>query len=147
MFQSWFWKIDKFGWWYLERISENLGYQCTLTESKEECQTRAVYLTLAAPEHQEMNGKIEVTWRTLHTIAHFLMVHVRALEVYIHFLFMYTSDHIFLVLPIKDLINKDGDPTTLFKLVTGAKTSVSHLCVLFFHVLYGKLLHTLTKRH
>ena len=25
---------------------------------------------------------------------------------------MYTTDHIFPVLPIKDLINKDGDPTT-----------------------------------
>ena len=32
---------------------------------------------------------------------------------------MYTTDHIFLVLPIKDLINKDGEPTTPFKLATG----------------------------
>ena len=33
--------------------------------------------TLAAPEHQEMKGQVEVTWRTLHTIAHSLMVHAR----------------------------------------------------------------------
>ena len=44
---------------------------------------------------------------------------------------MYTTDHIFLVLPIKDLINNDGDTTTPFKLVTGTKPSVSHLRVLF----------------
>ena len=44
---------------------------------------------------------------------------------------MYTTDHIFPVLPIKDLINEDGDPTTPFKLVTGMKPSVSHLRVLF----------------
>ena len=44
---------------------------------------------------------------------------------------MYTTDHIFLVLPIKDMINEDGDPTTPFKFVTGTKTSVSHLRVLF----------------
>ena len=45
---------------------------------------------------------------------------------------MYTTDHIFPVLPIKDLINKDGDPTTPYKLATVMKPSVSHLCVLFF---------------
>ena len=44
---------------------------------------------------------------------------------------MYTIDHIFLVLPIKDLINKNGDPTNPHKLATGKKPSVSHLCVLF----------------
>ena len=45
---------------------------------------------------------------------------------------MYTTYHILLVLPIKNLINKDGDPTTPFKLATGMKPSVSHLRVLFF---------------
>ena len=40
---------------------------------------------------------------------------------------MYTTDHIFTVLPIKDLINKDGDPTTPHKLATGTKYSVPHL--------------------
>ena len=44
---------------------------------------------------------------------------------------MYTTDHIFPVRPIKDLINEDGDPTTPFKLATGTKPSVSHLHVLF----------------
>ena len=44
---------------------------------------------------------------------------------------MYTTDHIFTVIPIKDLINEDGDPTTPYKLATGTKPSVSHLRVLF----------------
>ena len=44
---------------------------------------------------------------------------------------MYTTDHIFPVLPINDLINKDGEPNTPFKLVTSKKPSVSHLPVLF----------------
>ena len=38
----------------------------------------------------------------------------------------------FPVLPIKDMINKDGEPTTPFKIVTCKKPSVSHLRVLFF---------------
>ena len=60
------------------------------------------------------------------------MVHVRVLEEYIHFSFMYTPDHIFPVLPIKDLINEDVKPTTPYKLAIGMKTSVFHLRVLFY---------------
>ena len=78
-----------------------------------------------------MNELVKVIWRMLRTIAHSLMVHVRVLEAYINFALMYTTDHIFLVPPIKDLINKDIDLTTTFKLVTGTKLSVSHLRVLF----------------
>ena len=126
MFQSRFGRIDQFGWWDLERILADACTQFTSTEFKDECQTRGVCLTLAAPEHQEMNVKVEVTWRTLRTVAHSLMVHARVPEVYVHFALMYTTDHIFPVLPIKDLINKDGNPTMPHTLATGTKPSVSH---------------------
>ena len=132
IFQSRFGKIDKFGWWNLEIISADAGTQFTSTEFKDECQTRRVRLTLAAPEHQEMNGQVEVTWRTLRTVAHSLMVHARVPELYVHFSLMYTTYHIFLVLPIKDLINEDGNPITPHKLATGTKPSVYHLRLLFF---------------
>ena len=88
-------------------------------------------MTLAAPEHQEMNEQVEVTQRTWNTVAHSIMVHYRVSESYIHFTLMYTTDHIFPVLPIKDIINEDGDPTTPHKLATGTKPSISHLRVLF----------------
>ena len=78
-----------------------------------------------------MNRQVEVTWRTLCTVAHSLMVHARVTEVYVHFALMYTTDHIFPVLPIKDLINEDGNPTMPHKLAKGTKPSVSHLRVLF----------------
>ena len=119
MFQSRFGKIYQFGWWDLDRISADAGSQFTSTEFKEECQTRGVRLTLAAPEHQDMNGQVEVTWRMLHTVAHSIMVHARVLEVYVYFTLMYMEDHIFPFLPLKDLINKDNDLTTLYKLATG----------------------------
>ena len=73
-----------------------------------------------------------MTWRTLRAIAHPLMVHDRVLGAYIHFAFMYTTDYIFPVLPIKYLINEYGNLTTPFKLATGTKPSVSHLRMLFF---------------
>ena len=88
-------------------------------------------MTLAVTENQEMNGQVEVTWRMLCTVAHSLMLHARVLLAYINFALMYTTDHIFPVIPIKDLINKDGDTTMPHKLATGTKPSVSHLRVLF----------------
>ena len=78
-----------------------------------------------------MNGQVEVTWRMLHTVAHALMVNARVPEIYVYFALMYTTDRIFPVLPIKDLINKDSDPTMTYKLATCTKPSVSHLRVLF----------------
>ena len=131
IFQSRFRKIDQFGWWDLELISADAGTQFTSTEFKDEYQTHGVRLTSAAPKHQEMNGQVEVTWITLRTVANSRMVHARVPEVYVHFELMYTTDHIFPVLPIKDIINEDGDPTTPHKLTTGTKPSVSHLRVLF----------------
>ena len=44
-------------------------------------------------------------------MAQSIMVHARVLEAYIHFALMYTTDHIFPVLLIKDMINEDGDLT------------------------------------
>ena len=67
----------------------------------------------------------------MRTVAHSLMVHAIVLEACIHLALIYTIDQIFPVLPIKDMINKDVDPTTPHKLATGTKPSVSHLCVLF----------------
>ena len=78
-----------------------------------------------------MNGQVKVTWRTLCTVAHALMVHARVPEVYVHFSLIFMTYDIFPVLPIKYLINEDGDPTTPHKLATGTKPSVSHLRVLF----------------
>ena len=45
---------------------------------------------------------------------------------------MYTTDNIFPVLSIKDLIKEDSDPTTPFKLATSNNPLVSHLRMLFF---------------
>ena len=78
---------------------------------------------LAAPEHQEMNGQVEVIWRTLRTVAQSLMVNARVTEAYVDFILMYTTDHFIPVLKIKDLINAYGDPTMPYKLARGTKVS------------------------
>ena len=79
IFQSRFGKTDEFGWWGIEIISSDAGTQFASMEFKEEFQTHGVHLLLAAPEYQRMNEQVEVTWRTLRTIAHSLMVYARVL--------------------------------------------------------------------
>ena len=78
-----------------------------------------------------MNVQVEVTWQTLQAILDSIMVPARFSDEYIHFSLIYTTDHIFPVIPIKHLINQDGEPTTPHKLKTGTKSSVSNLRVLF----------------
>ena len=131
MFQYRFVKIDELGWWDLERISSDAGTHFTSTEFRYEFQNCDVWLTFTYPEHQEMNRQVEVTQRTLRTIAHSLMVHAQALEAYINFALIYTADHIFPVLPIKYLINEYKNPTKPIKVATGKKPSTLHLCLLF----------------
>ena len=67
------------------------------------------------------------------------MMHKRVSDDYIHFSLMYTTHHIFTVLPIKHLINQDGEPTTPQKLANGAKHSVSNIRVLFFPCVVQKV--------
>ena len=97
-------------------------------------------------EHYEMNRQFEVTWRTLRTIAHSLMVHARVLEAYINLELMYTVDHIFPVLTIKEMTNKDEYPTTPFKMETGKKLQYHIYACYFVDVFYIKLLHLLGQR-
>ena len=60
---------------------------------------------------------------------------------------MYTTYHIFPVLPLTYMIKEDGNPTTPFKLATGTKLSVSHLHVLFCPCVVQKATeHILMKR-
>ena len=86
-----------------------------------------------------MNRQVEVTWRALRTVAHALMVHARVPELYVYFALMYTTDHIFLVLPIKNLINKDAIQQRHTNRQQVQKLQC-HIYVFYFvRVLYGKL--------
>ena len=74
------------------------------------------------------------------------MVHVQVSDDYIHFVSMYTTDHILPVLTIKHLVNKYGEPTMPHKLSTETKPSVSNQHVLFCKCVVQKATtHTDTK--
>ena len=79
-----------------------------------------------------MNVQVEVTWLTLQTIAHSIMLHAHVYDEYIHFVLIYMNDHVFHVLRIKHLVYQVGEPTfphTNWQLAK--KPLVSKLRVLF----------------
>ena len=78
-----------------------------------------------------MNVQVEVIWRTLQTIKHSIMLHARVSDKYIHFALIYTTDNIFPIIPIKHLLNQEGETTTPHKLENVIKPTLSNLCILF----------------
>ena len=89
-----------------------------------------------------MNVQVEVTWRTLRTIAHSLMVHAQVLVACIHSALIYTEYHFFLVLPVKYLINYASLPRHLnMRQVRNLQYCI--YVFYFFDVLCKKLLHML----
>ena len=132
MFQARFGKVDEFGWWGSEWIQTYAGAQFTYKDIQEVLSVRAVWLALVAPDHQEINVQVEVTWWTLQTISHSIIVHTRVLDKYIHFNLYKRLIIYFPSYQMKRLINQDVEPTTPHNLASGTKSSVSNLWVLFF---------------
>ena len=58
MFQAIFGKVDKSGWWDLERIQTDSGMQLASRDFQEVLSVRGIHITLAVPYHQEINGKV-----------------------------------------------------------------------------------------
>ena len=61
----------------MERIQTDAGTQFISKEFQEGLSVHIVQLSLAAPDHQEINSQVKVTWVTLRTITHSIMAHVR----------------------------------------------------------------------
>ena len=66
------------------------------------------------------------------------MVHVWVSDEYINIALMFMIDHIFPVIPMKHLVNQDGEPNKPHKLATGRKPSVSNPPVLFYSCVVQK---------
>ena len=68
IFQARFGKLDKIVWWDMEKIQTDDGTQFTSKDFQEGLSVCGKQLALAAPDRQEINGQVKLTWRTLRTI-------------------------------------------------------------------------------
>ena len=116
----------------MDRIQTDSGMHFTAKGFQEGFSVHAVRLSLVPSYHLDIIGPIELTRPTLQTIAHSIILHALVSDKYIKISLIYTTHHLFIVIPIKHLVNQDGEPTAPHKLATGTKPSVSNIRVLSF---------------
>ena len=92
------------------------------------CGENNIKFNTAAPKHQEQNGMVERYWGTILKLANTLLIHARLNWNFIFYAVKY-AQYIHDVMPVKDLNNKYGFPTTLYAMATNRKPSVKHFRV------------------
>ena len=65
MFQARFVNVDGFGWQDMEIIKTDAGMKFASKEFQEGLSVHGVQLSLSAPDHQDMNGQVELSRQTL----------------------------------------------------------------------------------
>ena len=100
------------------------------------CTWSATYISGTRPSVNECPS-----WSDMENISHYCIFNYGARtgfqRIYV-FSLIYTTDHIFPVLPITQLVNHNGEPTMPHKLATSTKPSLSNLHILFFSCVLQK---------
>jgi hypothetical protein len=79
----------------------------------------------AAPKHQEMNGICESKWKQVHSLANTLLNNARLGGAFFHHAHAYAVD-IINVLPAKNIVDKDNNPTTPYHLCFNRKPRIKN---------------------
>ena len=72
---------------------------------------------LAAPKHQEQNGLVERHWGIIAKLANTLLLHARLNRKFFYYAAKY-AQYIHDVIPVRDLLDENGLPTTPYYLAT-----------------------------
>ena len=92
------------------------------------CSENKIQFNSAAPKHQEQNGLVERHWGTIAKLANTLLVHTRLNRKFFYFAVKY-AQYIHGIIPVRDLVDDDGLPTTPYFMATGRKSAVKHFKV------------------
>jgi hypothetical protein len=95
----------------LQYLRADAGSYFTSNEFIDWGNTNNIKISIAAPHHQEMNSVVERQWQTMSQIMRAILVHARLSNHFYHFAAKYAKD-ILNVLPSKNLLDHNGNPTT-----------------------------------
>jgi transposase InsO family protein len=104
-----------YGFSDLKRIRSDAGSQFTSEEFSNFCIEAGIRLNLAAPKKQYQNHLAERTWQTISGMARALLIHARLPDTFWYHAVVYAT-HIFNVLPVRGIKNKEDVPTTPYEL-------------------------------
>ena len=92
------------------------------------CRENSIVFTTAAPKHQEQNGMVERHWGEVSKLANTMLIHARLSPKFIMYALNYASQ-IHDIMPIKNLLDSHGKPTTPYYLAFNRHPKASHFRV------------------
>ena len=90
------------------------------------CQQLSIKLENSSPEHQHMNGLTERHYGIISSMARKMLLHACLSKSFTYFALRYATV-IHNILPVKDVIDNEGNITTPFFLFQGKKPKIKHL--------------------
>ena len=113
---------------YIRHIQSDAGTEFRSDTFRKWCSENKIKFSTAAPKHQEQNGLVERHWGTVAKLASTLLLHVRLNHKFFYYAAKY-AQYIHDILPVRDLYDTEGLPTTLYFLATNRKPTVKHFKV------------------
>ena len=113
---------------HLRHIRSDAGSEFRSDTFRKWCSDNKIEFSSAAPKHQEQNGLVERHWGTICKLANTMMIHARLNRKFFYYAVLY-AQFIHDVIPIKDLKDASGLPTTPYFLGTNTKPNVRHFRV------------------
>ena len=112
----------------IQHIRSDAGTEFRSDTFRKWCGENNIHFNSAAPKHQEQNGLVERHWGTIAKLANTLLLHARLNRKFFYYAVKY-AQYIHDVIPVRDLLDENGLPTTPYYLATGRKPAVKHFRV------------------
>ena len=112
----------------IKHIRSDAGSEFRSDVFRKWCGENKIHFTSAAPKHQEQNGLVERHWGTIVKLANALLLHARLNRKFFYYAAKY-AQYIHDIIPVKNLLDAEGNPTTPYFLATGRKPAVKHFRV------------------
>ena len=110
---------------FIRHIRNDAGTEFQSDTFKKWCSENKIHFNSAAPKHQEQNGLVERHWGTIAKLANTLLLHARLNRRFFYYAAKY-AQYIHGIIPVQDLLDEHGLPTTPYYLATGRKHVVKH---------------------
>lgn len=109
-------------------IRSDAGTEFRSNEFNDWCRENSIVFTTAAPKHQEQNGMVETHWGEVSKLANIMLIHARLSTKFIFYALKY-AEKIHDVIPVRNLVDEEGKPTTPYYLAFKRHPKVSHFRV------------------
>ena len=113
---------------FICHICSDAGTEFRSDTFRKWCSKNKIKFTTAAPKHQEQNGLVERHWGTVAKLANIILLHAQ-LNGKLFYCKVKCAQYIHDILPVREVFDTNGLPTTPYYLATNRKHTVKHFKV------------------